>query len=258
MIPARAVRVLLLIGLVLLPGPAYAIALEQADQPEPHRSSRGYTATSINASNDSVVVEQYGDEVTFLVEEKNDEHVASDLRAPNRTHEILRRAVGSGETTASQSAVIADIREIDRTYPFVTRGYHTYYELVLTETNGGLRVNATEATEAEVAAAVRERYVVHYDDLSAEKQRTFDKIRRATRSEDDYGYRPWSNESVVERPAIVEKNGSYYALRAPLHVDDFDLPDGLFLGLVGSAVGIGCLLVGAGILIAQRIRGGES
>jgi hypothetical protein len=74
-----------------------------------------------------------------------------------------------------------------------------------------------------------------------------------TASEAAFGYRPWSDEPVPERP-IVERGGTYYAVEVTAHTDDFDFPDGLLLGGAGALVGVVAVFGGAGTLVYNRWR----
>lgn len=89
MSPQRAALVALLVGAVLLPGPAYAVGLDRLDGPEQHRSPTGYVATPIDAENDSVLAGQYGSTVAFRPQGLEYRHITDDHRAPNKTQRVL-------------------------------------------------------------------------------------------------------------------------------------------------------------------------
>ncbi|MFC7097085.1 hypothetical protein [Halobaculum marinum] len=245
----RTALVLVFVGLLLLPGPAYAFALDAADGPERYRSSAGYAATPIDYENDTVLAEQYAASLTFRPESFQYRHVRDDFRAPNRTREVLETAMATGSATVDSDAVAADVRQLRRNYSFLSAEYDTYHAFTLADGE----VTTTVANESDVAAAVREELVVSYDDLSPAEQQTFRKIRNATESDDAFAYRPWNDEPVPDDP-IVERDGTYYAVEAVSHTDDFGFPEGTFVGLVASAVGIVALLAGLGTLGYNRWR----
>ncbi|MFC7135727.1 hypothetical protein [Halobaculum litoreum] len=245
----RTALVVVLVGLLLLPGPAYAFALDAADGPERHRSPTGYAATEIAVGNDSVLAERYASSLTFRPESFRYRHVRNDFRAPNRTRETLETAMATGSATVDSDAVAADVRQLRRNYTFLSAEYDTYHTFALADGE----VTTTVANESDVAAAVRAELVVSYDDLPPAERRTFRKIRNATESEAAYDYRPWNDEPVPEEP-IVERDGTHYAVEVVSHTDDFSFPDGLFLGLVGSGVGVVAVLAGVGTLGYNRWR----
>lgn len=245
----RTALVAVLVGLLLLPGPAYAFALDAADGPERYRSSAGYAATEIADENDTVLAEQYASSLTFRPESFQYRHVRDDFRAPNRTREVLEAAIATGSATVDDDAVAADVRQLRRNYTYLTVEYDTYHTFTLADG----AVTTTVANESDIAATVREELVANYSDLSPAERRTFRKIRNATDSEAAYDYRPWDDEPVPEQP-IVERDGTHYAVEVVSHTDDFSFPDGLFLGLVGSGVGVVAVLTGIGTLGYNRWR----
>lgn len=253
MSPRRAALLLLLVGAVLLPGPAYTVGLERLDGPERYRSSAGYEAAPIDASNDRLLVDRYGSRVSFWVEGLAYRHVAHDYRVPNRTRRVLDRALRTGTATTDDGAVGADLRRLARNYSFLTGPDGERYSYAVPSSGGTTAVETERTNDSAVAAAVREESVVDYDDLPPAERRTFDRIRNATRSEEEFGYRPWSGEPVPEAP-IVARNGTHYAVGVVVHVDDFDLPDGLLLGVAGSGVGVFCLFASGVVYLASRRR----
>lgn len=254
MSPQRAALVLLVIGAILLPGPAYAIGLDRLDGPEQHRSPTGYVATPIEAENDTVLAEQYGSDVAFRTQGLEYRHIADDYRAPNETQRVLERAIRNGTATTSTRAVHDDVRQLQQNYTLLTISYDAYYTYSVSATEDGVIVETSRANESAVAAVVRDRLIVDYEALSADEQETFRKIRNATESEQEYDYRPWSDEPVPDRP-IVERDGTYYAIEVASHTDDFNFPPGLFLGFVGSALGIVSLLASGTLWLYSRYRG---
>jgi hypothetical protein len=230
-----------LVGLLLLPGPAYAMVVDWADGPDRTRSPSGYQATEIDVSNDSLVAERYTSAVTFYAPTLTYRH-AADYRARNETSDVLVRAIRTGNATTDDPAVVADVRSIQRNYSFVTVEYDTVASLELSADDEATRVRATPVGDAEIAAAVREELVVSDDSLSPAERRTFEKIRNATVSEAADDYRPWSDEPVP--PTIVRRGDTYYAVEQVSSTDEFGSP-GLFVGLAASAVGIVLLVVGS-------------
>lgn len=255
MSPQRIALALALVGVILLPGPAYAFALDGLDDSDRHRSSTGYRAEPVDASNDSLLVERYQRDVTFYAEGLTYRHRADEYRAPNETLDVLRTAVASGNATTTSDDVRADLRRVDRAEPFVTLEYDGVYDLRLSTAGETTTVRAVEATDAEIAAAVREELVVDYESLSAGERRTFEKIRNATTSDDAHDYRPWSDEPMFETPVVVDRDGEQYAVAVASETDDFDLPDGLFVGITASVVGIASLAGAAVVTLYARLRG---
>jgi hypothetical protein len=250
MAPSRTALALLVVGVVLLPGPGYAVLLEQVDGPE--RQSTAYVVTPIDASNDSLLTDRYADRISFRPERLTYGHVADDYRAPNRTRDVLERAVRSGTATTSDEAVAADLRRIGRDYAFLTIDYDEYYAFSLSETNkGDDSLRTSRANESDIAATVRHTLVVDYRDLSPEKRETVRKIRNATEAGHDY--HPWSDEPVPER-RIVRRNGTSYAIETNGHVDEFGPSGGVLLGFAGSAVGIACLFASGGVWVYGRMQ----
>lgn len=248
----RASLVLLVIGLVLLPGPKYAIGLDRMDGPDRHRVSNGYVAEPIDVSNDSVLAEEYAQRVSFRTSNMQLPYVAEEYRAPNRTRDVLERAIREGTATTSDEAVAADLRRLERKHTFLTADSQTYYAYTVESTADATTIETTRANGSVIAAAVREELVVSYDDLPEDERATFRKIRDATQDDDRYDYRPWSDEPVPEEP-IVEREGTHYAVEVTSQTDDFNVPDGLFLGFAASAVGFVCVLLSVGVgLYAYR------
>lgn len=252
MAPSRTALALLVAGLVLLPGPGYVALLEHVDGPE--RQSTAYVATPIDASNDSLLADRFADRISFQPERLTYGYVADDYRAPNRTRDVLERAVWNGTATTGDEAVAADLRRLDSDYAFLTLDYDEYHAFAVSETSASdtvLRTNPANASE--IAAAVRHDLVVDYRDLSPEERETVRKIRNATTAEDRYDYRPWSDEPVPERP-IVRRNGTTYAIETNGHVDEFGPSLRIILGFVSSAVGLVCLFASGGVWAYSRGR----
>jgi hypothetical protein len=256
MAPNRSALALLLLGLVLLPAPAYAIGLERIDAPERHRSSTGYRAPAVDVTNDSALAQRYAKPLAFQPGDLEYSHIARNYEAPNRTRSLLERAIENpnGTATTDNAEVGSDLRRLEREYPYLTVSFDTYYAYSVSTTAETTTIEVTRANGSAVAATIRSALVVSYENLSPAEQTTFRKIRNATESAESYDYRPWADEPVPEKP-IVAYQGSHYAVRVGTHVDDIDFPDGLFLGLVASGVGLLCLLAAAGVWLYGRLTG---
>lgn len=258
--PSRSTALaLLVVGLVLLPGPLYASALDRLGGPERHRVPSGYVATPIDASNDSVLAERYVDRLAYRPQTLSYGYHADDYRAPNRTRRVLERALRASPARSADDAVRSDLRKIERNHSFLTLDYDDYYRLSVTTDDGSATVRANRSTDAEIAGVVRDRLVIEYGDLSPAERRTFRKIRNATESAEEYDYRPWSDEPLPDRP-IVRKNGTHYAVSSASVSDDFGPSTGVFLGFLGSLVGVGCLLASGFVALHVRLfsENGES
>lgn len=253
MSPQRTALIALLVGAVLLPGPAYAVGLDRLDGPEQHRSPTGYVATPIDAENDSVLADQYGSDVAFRTEGLEYRHIATDYRAPNETQRVLERAIRNGTATTSTRAVHDDIQRLRANHTLLTLSFDAYYTYSVSETEDGVTVETSQANDSAVASVVRDELIVDYEALPADERETFRKIRNATESEEAYDYRPWSDEPVPEQP-IVQRDGSYYAIEVASQTDDFDFPPGFFLGFVASGLGILSLLASGGLWLYGRYR----
>lgn len=253
MSPKRAALALLLVGLVLLPGPAYAIGLDHLDGEDRHRSSAGYVATSIEAENDSVLADRYASEVTFRTQGLDYRHIADDYRAPNETRRVLERAIRNGTATTSTPAVHDDVQQLEQNDTFLTISYDGYYTYSVSSNGDTTTVQTSRANDSEIAAVVRDELIVDYQSLSDDERETFRKIRNATESEQQYDYRPWSDEPVPEEP-IVAQDGRYYAIEVASHTDDFNFPEGLFLGFAASGLAIVLLLASGGVWLYGRYR----
>lgn len=251
----RAVVALLVVGVVLLPGPGYAVAFDELNGPERTRSPSGYVATPIDASNDTVVAEQYAASLAFQPANLEHRYLAEQYRRPNETKEVLLTAIAEGAATTSDSEVVADLREVVGRHHLLTNRWETYYVVSVTRSGDETTVFAREANATTIAEIARDEYLVRYEELSASKRATFEKIRNATRSEEEYGYRPWNTENAPEPPLMVERNGTTYAVSTGVHVDDFGPSIYVFVGLAASALGVICL-VGSGLLaLYLRITG---
>lgn len=252
MAPRRAL-VLLVVGLLLLPGPVYALGMERLDGSDRHRVAAGYTATPIDIDDDGLLTEKYRGDLTFRTESLAYRHVAADYREPNRTKATLERAIRTGNATTTDERVRADLRRAAERHPFVTVEYDRVYDYTVETRGGETTVETTPASDELVARTVRERLVVPYDTLSPAERETFRKIRAATTDDDPGDYRPWSDEPVPEQP-VVARNGTHYAVEVVSHTDDVGPPDGVIAGVGASLLGV-CLVVGSGgWLVYGRLR----
>lgn len=249
----RTALALLVVGLVLLPGVGYTYVLDGTDHSEPYRMSAGYIATQVNISNATHIAPRYGHELSFESDRLQYRHLANDYRAPNQTRRVLETALANGTATTRSQTVQSDLRAIERNYSFLSRSGEEFYTYSLTTAERTMTVSTTLANDSQVAAAIRGELVANYSSLSATERKTFLKIRNATKAEDEYDYRPWSNESVPEAP-IVAYNGSYYAVQDASHTDDFALPDGFLLGLLASGIGLVCIVAATGIWLSNYWR----
>lgn len=256
MAPNRPALALLVVGLLLLPGPLYADAAADATAPERHRASTGYTATPVDASNDSLLADRYAGGVTLRPQKLGYPHIADDYRAPNRTRRTLERALRDGTASTLDEAVAADLRTLARNYSLLSADYERYYAFAVTGSGGdaSATVRTSRANDSEIAAVVRDELAASYRELSPAERATFRKIRNATEAADAYDYRPWSDEPVPDA-RLVERNGTHYEVRAASVTDEFGPSGGVLLGFVGSLVGVGCLLAAGGSWLFGRFAG---
>lgn len=243
----RAALALLVTGLVLLPGPAYAIGFEQVDGPERYRTSAGYTATPIDTSNDSMLAEQYGSRLSLRPDVLELPYMADRYRAPNQTRSVLEATIENGSVSSESENVSTDLERLRANYTFLEGPSDSYYRYSVSST----RIEASQVNDSVIADAVREELAVEYSSLTPDERETFRKIRNATVSEEQFAYRPWQDEPVPENP-IVEGNQTAYAVRVASHADDFHFPDRLLLGIGASLLGIFSLVLAGGITLFNR------
>jgi hypothetical protein len=129
----RTALVVVLVGLLLVPEPAYAFALDDIGGPERHRVSAGYAATPIEYSNDTVLAERYAASLTFRPSAFQYRHVREAYHAPNRTRAGLETAIETGSAPVESDAVATDIRALRRNYSFLTVEYDTYYAFAIAD-----------------------------------------------------------------------------------------------------------------------------
>ena len=253
----RTALALLVLGLLLTPGVWYVFTADDLTGPDRYRSSSGYTATPVDVSNDSQLADRYDSRLTVRADSLRYRHVADEYAAPNETRRVLAETIETGRATVRDDSVRSDLVAIDDEYPFVTNESTRdgVYALELsTEADDTTVVRATRANDSAVADVVRRDLVVSYESLPPAEQATFDAVRNATVH--DESYRPWSDEPVPDEP-LVEKGGTTYAVETTVHVDDFDFPDGLLLGLVASGLGVLSLVAAALVAIVGYVRSEE-
>ena len=251
---SRFAFVLLAVGLVLLPGPAYAFALDAVDT---DRSSSGYSAERIDLDDPDTrarLAERFHRRVTVYTS-----HVANGpsnrYNAPTRTAEVLGRAYRTnGSIRVTDDAVRADLTLLDEESSFVAldaeRGPR---RLVVNRSGDAVVVSTRRASLAERFEAVRDDLLVPYESLSRAERATVDRALETTGDDGAY-YRPYEDDPHPF-PAVVEKDGEHYLVRSTVSIDDFG-PDGLFVGLVGSGVGLVCLLAGGAVALVGRVGAG--
>jgi hypothetical protein len=237
----RIVLILLLVGLVSLPGPAYAYGFTELTDPDPARASVGYVATPIDVTNDSLVADRFADEVAFQPGELSHEDAREDYDAPNATRERLVRAIETGSAPVENASVRRDLRSLDREAALLTHESDAYYTVHL----DGSVLRAERADESVVAAAVRTRLVVPAADLPAGERATFEKIRNATSH--DESYHPLHDERVPDGE-IVTRDGQAYHVRATFPFDPGFIV-GVGVGVIGSVLGALSLLLCLGVVL---------
>ncbi|WP_435101421.1 hypothetical protein [Halarchaeum sp. P4] len=251
----RTALVLLVVGLLLLPGPTYALAADSLMDADERQSATSYQAERIDASNDTLLAQRYGPRLTFWLGQLEYEHVREEFRAPTRTRDALERAVANGSATTISDAVAADLRALDRNYTFLSReSDDTDYAFAVERSTETTTVWASPATDSEVAAAVRERLVVAYANMSDAEQRAFENIRNATAHPEQYDHQPPDEAHLPPKP-IVERNGTHYAIRDMSSTDTVTFPPGFFAGLVASGLGVVCVLAAALVASYNVVRG---
>ncbi|SFL38991.1 hypothetical protein SAMN04487950_3595 [Halogranum rubrum] len=250
----RTALALLVVGVLLTPSVGYVFALDDVTGPDRYRSSSGYVATPVDASNDTFLADRYASRVTFRADSLRYRHVATDYDAPNATRRVLADAVDTGRATTRNDSVRADLAAIDDEYPFVTNDSTRdgVYDLRLSTEAETTVVRTTRANDSVIADVVRRDLSVSYESLPPAEQATFDAIRNAT-EHGEFGYRLWSDEPVPDAP-LVEKQGTTYAVWVNLHVDDFNFPDGLLFGLVASALGVVSLVAAGLVAVVGYVR----
>lgn len=249
--PSRPALVLLAVGLVLLPGPAYAVLV---DSVRPDRVAAGYSAERVDLDDPDTrarLAETFGHEVTVSLHHVDDAS-SHPYRTPDRTAAVLRRAYrGMDPVRVTDDAVRADVEALARNASFLRPDFdHDPRRLVVHRRDGALLVSTRETNASAVFAAVRGDVVVDYDALSPAERDTVDRVLRTAGADDAY-YRPYENEPHPTFPAIVERDGNHYLVQPTVHVDDFGF-DGLVAGIGASAVGLLFLFGGAAVALVER------
>jgi hypothetical protein len=248
--PSRPAIALLVVGLLLLPGPVYAAAVESVDT---DRVSSGYHAERIDLADPEVraeLVEQFSWRMTVFPS-----HVAdgsSRYNAPDRTAAVLRRAYRTNDSVrVTDEAVRADLVLLDAEADFVALDADNGpRRLVVDRSDDAAVVSITPVPTAVRFEMVRDEIVVRYESLPPAERDTVDRVLRTTGDEDAY-YRPYEDEPHPF-PAVVEKDGEHYLVRSVITVDDFGT-DGRFAGLVASGIGVVCLLAGGAVALVGRL-----
>lgn len=253
--PSRPVVALLVVGLLLLPGPVYAAAI---DSFTPERAPTGYGAERVDLDDPETrerLTERFAEDVTVNLDHVAEPYAADEYRAQNRTVRVLRRAYRENESVrVTDDAVRADVAALARNASFLRPDFdHEPRRLVVDRPDDALMVGTREATASDVFTAVREAAVVRYDALPPAERATTRKVLNASVGEERGYYRPYRDEPHPF-PAVVERDGEHYLVRPVVHVDDFG-PDGLFVGLVGSGVGLVCLLGAGAATLVGRVGG---
>ena len=260
----KAALALLVLGLILLPGPAYAVVADDwTGGDDRHRSSQVVGATRLAPATDEgqrTLVRQYGTRVALPVQSLTASYARDDYEAPNRTAAALRAAIANGSAVATADPVRSDLDAVAREYAYlrIDRGADPaddpYYALAVDAGGDRTTVRATRANRSAVAATIRDRYVVAYDSLSPAERRTVDKVLNQSVG-DGSGYRPYADEPLPDRPFVLEKSDAYYHVGTVAHVDDFSFPTGLLAGLVASGVGVLSVLAGLVVAAVGYVRG---
>lgn len=248
--PSRPVLALVVAGFLLLPGPVYAGVV---DSTTPDRVPDGYSAERVDLDDSDTraeLAEAFGDEVTVYLYHVDDSP-PDRYRAPNRTADVLRRAYyENGSVRVTDEDVRADVTTLARNASFLRPDFdHEPRRLVLDRSQDALVVSTHSSSLSAVFEAVRDEAVVHYGSLSPAEQRTVDRVLNTTGEADDY-YRPYTDEPHPEFPAIVEKRGRYFLVRSTVVVDDFG-PDGSFVGVLATGLGVVSLLFGGALAFVE-------
>jgi hypothetical protein len=252
--PSRHVLTRLVVGLLLLPGPVYAVAVDSLDR---ERASTGYGAERVDLDDPATgdrLVDRFGADVTVTVAHVAEPYVVDEFRAQNRTVAVLQRAYRGETVRVTDGAVRADVTDLARNASFLRPDFdHDRRRLVVERRGDALVVRTRDANASAVFAAVRDEAVVQYDALSSEERETVDRVLNASVGEERGYYRPYRDEPHPF-PAVIEKDGEHYFVQSSVHVDDFG-PDGFRLGLAGSGVGLVCLLGAGAAVVGERVGG---
>ena len=247
--PSRPALALLVVGLLLLPGPAYAGLVDSLDR---DRVATGYGAERVDLDDPETrerLTERFADDVTVNLDHVAEPYAADEYRAQNRTVRVLRRAYrGNEPVRVTDDAVRADVTDLARNASFLRPDFDREpRRLVVDRSDDVLVVETREANASAVFAAA----VVRYDGLPPAEQATVEKVLNASGGEEHDYYRPYRDEPHPF-PAVVEKDGEHYLVQSTVHVDDFG-PDGFFVGLAASGVGLVCLLGAGAAMLVERV-----
>jgi hypothetical protein len=231
----RTALVFLLVGLVLLPGPAYAYGFTELTDSDRSRASVGYVATPVDVDNDSAIADDFATEVALQPDELRHDSARDDYEAPNATRDRLVRAIEAGSAPVENASVRRDLRSLDREAPLLTREFDAYYTVEL----DGSVLRTDRANESTIAAAVRDELVVASADLPSGERETFRKVRNATRH--DEAYHPTHDEPVPD-DEIVTSDGQAYHVHGTFPFDA-GLIAGVGLGAIASVLGTLSLFV---------------
>ncbi|MFB6130892.1 MAG: hypothetical protein ABEJ28_08740 [Salinigranum sp.] len=262
--PRKIALLLIVLGALCLPAPAYLGWAARATAPTP-QTSQVYSAEPLDlstATDRATVVSRYGYRIALSTHRVSHRYSAGVYRAPNETRRTLEAAMENGTATTADAGARADLRSIAANYSFVYDAYahrEQYYRLRVSD--DGSEVRTRPVSRDRVANATVDRVAVRYADLSPGERRTVDRIL-GNASGDGSGYRPRVDDPFVDRlPALVYRDGTLYSLYAYGHVDDFG-PGffGFLAGLAVAGVGVVLLLVGSATLAVLwwRERGSEA
>lgn len=243
--PSRVATTLLVVGLLLIPGPVYAAAV---DSMTPDRVPQGYSAEPVDLDDPETreqLAETFDDDVTLSLYHLTDSPASSD-----RTAAVLREAYRGGELRVTDEAVRAEIQALARNYTFLrSDADHDPRLLVLDPSADALVVTTRHVSFSEVFREVRGDAVVEYESLSPAERATIDRILNTSGS--DAYYRPYENDPHPDFPVVVEKGGAHYLVQSTIVVDDFS-PDGFYLGVLGTGGGVVALLAGGLLTVLDR------
>jgi hypothetical protein len=254
--PSRPVLGLFIVGLLLLPGPVYAGVVDSLDR---DRVATGYGAERVDLEDPETrerLTERFDADVTVTLAHVAEPYAADEYRAQNRTVSVLRRAYRGNESVrVTDDAVQADVTGLAQNASFLRPDFdHEPRRLVVDRSDDALVVGTHAANASERFAAIRAATVVHYDTLPSAERATVETVLNASLGEERGYYRPYRDEPHPF-PAVVEKGGEHYLIRPVVTVDDFG-PDGFLAGLVGSGVGLVCLLGAVAAAFVERVEDG--
>lgn len=183
-------------------------------------------------------------------------------RAVNVTLDVMREATTEGSVATTSADVAEDLHCMADRYDYYRPPgdeHGGYYAFTVTSDVGVTTVQTRQVNDSTVAAAIRERERVGYDELNPTERRTVDRVLENSTA--SYGsYRPPADDPVLDRvPMLLRADGETYVVEVVGHVDDVDLAAvALRLGLRGTAVLslLGALVAG-GVVVYERRRADE-